>query len=466
MARKRIKIRPVLITINIVVIIIIIAFYGLRLYKFYKEENSVVNNTGNTTFKSILLNKESLIDKSKGLIYDEDTNTYNYVGEVDDNYLFYSGIMFRIIGLDSSGNIKLISDKSLTLLYSGLNKGFDSSYVYKWLTTVENENNTGIFESALYDKENIIANLTYCSDTISDLSNITCDNQIYSYKYSLLSLYDYNKAGANKSFLNNGEIFYLGTLNDSNQNYYIASTGEIGTDISSTKIHGVRPVITIKSNIKLLSGSGISEDPYIIENHDIKTISDTYLGDIINYSNNEWKVINKLSDGVILALNDVLKDNEDNLLKTFGGSSNLYSNSKNTIGNYLNNTFYESLEDKSLIMPNEWYIGSNSLTNLDYRAKYNNNITLNVGMLSLGDFYVQEIPNILTITPGIESSTIIIVINDKSIAFGDFVATKYNVRPVIKVKNDSIITSGNGVIESPYTIEENKEEISAETSTE
>ena len=43
MAQKgRLKIKPVLIAINIFVLLIIISFYGIRMYKYYKSENEVM----------------------------------------------------------------------------------------------------------------------------------------------------------------------------------------------------------------------------------------------------------------------------------------------------------------------------------------------------------------------------------------------------------------------------------------
>ena len=452
--RRKLKIRPILITINIAVILIIIAFYGLRMYKFYKAENAVVENTGNTTFTTILQNKQSLVDKSIGLVYDEKTNTYTYVGKSEDNYVLYSGILFRIVGIDTSSNIKLVSEKNLTLMYSGLDKGFDESYINKWLSKTEEVEHSGVFESVLYNKDELLTTTTACNDIISDLTKVTCDEQGYESLYSLLSLYDYVNAGSKDSYLNNGETYYLNTFNDKNQNYYVLNTGEIGSDIVSTKIHGVRPVITINASAKLLSGDGKINNPYIIEAHDIDTLNDVYVGNIISYSNLNWKVIEKDEISIRVALTEPIKNGEEFLAKTFGGGSNAYSTNKNTIGNYLNNTFYSSLEDKENIVSSKWFTGGNTLSNLDYTAKYARSFDSNIGMLALGDMFVGDVANTLTITPGMESSTIIMVINDKYITFGDFVATLYNIRPALNLKSELKVYEGSGTLEDPYTIKE------------
>jgi hypothetical protein len=318
--KGRLKIKPVLITINVFVLLIIISFYGIRMYKYYKLENEVIKNVGETTFLSILKNKESLVDLSTGLVYDEKTNTYSYKGLTKDNYVYYSGVLFRIVGIDTAKNIKLVSDKSMTLMYSGLDKGYKESYIYKWLNKSEDAEHSGVFDDILYNKGNLLTNTITCGDIVDDLTSIKCGSKNSDEKYSLLTLYDYATAGLNESYLNNGESFYLMTYGENNNNYYVTSTGEIGTDVVSTKIHGVRVVLSIKSDIKLVAGTGTERDPYIIEKHDIKTLDDAYIGSNVTFSNLSWKIVEKNTDGIKVVLNDALKDDSGYISKSFGSS--------------------------------------------------------------------------------------------------------------------------------------------------
>ncbi len=451
--KKKLKIRPILITTNIVLIAVILIFYGVRMIIFYKSESDVISNEGETTFLTILKNKESLVDKSKGLVFNEKKNTYTYIGNVSDNYLYYSGTMYRIIGIDASENIKLVSDKSVTLMYSGLSNGYDKSFINKWLNSSDEEH-SGIFEKNLYDKQSLLTKTITCDDVVSDLTNVTCDNANYERKIGILSLYDYTSAGLKDSYLNNGETFYLNTLDEKNENYYVLNTGEIGIDNTETAIRGVRPIITISSQVKLLNGNGTIENPYIIEKHNINTLADTYVGQYITYSNMTFRIVEKNDTNVRVALNDAIFDGENYLSKTFGGSSNIFSTSSNTIGNYLNSTYYDTLENPLYIEESEWYTGTNILSNLDYSNKYSNSVKAKIGMLSLSDYYVQDVKNTLTISPGIGSSTIIITINDKNTAFGDFVASNYNIRPALNLKSDLMIVKGYGTETIPYIITE------------
>ena len=452
MTRRRLKITPVLVTLNVLVLLLIVAFYGTRMIKYYLKENGKSNDKDNTVLLvDTVLKKQSYVDLTKGLIFDEEKNEYRYLGDVDDNYLEYSGIVYRIIGIDKDNNIKVISDKSVTMMYSGLEKGYDKSYVNKWLNYDKDVSGSGVYENNIKESVNYLSSTYYCEDIIDDIKNITCDKNTTNYKISLLSLYDYYKAGGKSSFLNNGETFYLGTLNKDNHNYYITSDGEVSINEISTRTYAVRPVITIISSSVLLSGKGTKDDPYKILEIKPSTLEDTTINTYVSFSNQVFKVIDNSTDATKVALNGVIKENDIDVVKSFGGKNNKYSNSKNTVGYYLNNTYLKTLDSKNIIKSN-WYIGALSLDNLDYSNEKNTKINLSVGMLSLGDMFVGDINNVLTLSRGIESDQIINVINKEGNFYGDFITSKYNVRPALYLNNELKITGGNGTFDAPYEL--------------
>ncbi len=450
MVKRRLKIRPILVTLNILVLLIIVGFYSFRLVKYYLKENGKKNNNDNKLLVDSLIKKQSYVDLTKGLVYDEEEEVYRYIGDVKDNYLKYSGNMYRIISIDSEFNIKAISERSLTSMYSGLEKGYDESYINKWLNVSESKN-SGVFERNLFNTE-LLFNTTICEDVIDDITNITCDIENKENKFGLLSLYDYAKSGGKSGFINNGEDFLLNSLNKSNNYYYITSDGEVSVSELTTKAYGVRPVITITGDVNLIKGTGIETDPYRIEEHNIKTLKDVYLGSIIEYSNNNYIVTDISGDNVKVALTESLKNGDEEITKSFGGSNSSYSNSKNTVGYYLNNDYYKSLENNNLIVKSNWYIGKLSLDNLDYSSIYSDKVSLNVGMLTLGDMYVTNVKNVLTILRGIEEDKIIYVINKDGNFYGDFISSKYEIRPSFYLKGDVSIISGEGTLDKPYKL--------------
>lgn len=456
MTKRRLKIRPVLITLNVSLLIIIALFYTFRLVKYYLKENG--HKDADTTILLVdeLIKKQSYVDQTKGLVHDKNASIYRYIGKVEDNYLEYSGILFRIVGIDKDNNIKAISDSNLTLMYSGLEKGFDKSYVYKWLNKSD-EKYSGIFENNMDSTDKYLTNTYLCDDVVSDLKNINCEKNNNVDKITLLSLYDYASAGGKESYLNNGESYYLSTIDDKNNNYFINTTGDVGLNKISTKIYGVRPVITIKNDVALMHGDGSKTSPYAVIEKTISKLSDVYISKYINYSGSTYRVIST-GENVKIALSDNIKDGDKYLEKTFGGKNNIYSTTKKTIGEYLNNTYYKSIKNNDLIVKSSYGIGSNTLDNLDYTAVYSKTNTFNIGMLTLGDMFISDTKNVLTMNRGIESSMIINVINKDGNVFGDLIASKYEVRPTMYLKGDISIVSGDGSIDSPYELGVNNEE--------
>ena len=458
MTRRRLKITPVLVTLNVLVLLLIVAFYGTRMIRYYLKENGKSNNKDNTVLLvDSVLKKQSYVDLTKGLIFDEEKNEYRYLGEVNDNYLEYSGIMYRIIGIDKDKNIKVIADKSVTMMYSGLEKGYDKSYVNKWLNYDKDTAGSGVFENNIKESVNYLTNTYFCEDVIDDVKNITCDKNNTTYKISLLSLYDYYKAGGKSSFLNNGETFYLGTLNKDNHNYYITSDGEVSINEISTKTYAVRPVVTISSGSVLLSGNGTENEPYKILEIKPSLLEDATINTYVSYSNQVFKIIDNSGDATKVALNGVIKENDTEVVKTFGGNNNKYSNTKNTVGYYLNNTYLKTLDSKNIIKSN-WYIGALSLDNLDYNSEKDTKVNLNIGMLSLGDMFIGDVNNVLTLSRGIESDQIINVINKEGNFYGDFITSKYNVRPALYLNKELKITGGSGTLDAPYELGVSDEE--------
>lgn len=456
MTKRRLKIRPVLITLNVSLLIIIALFYTFRLVKYYLKENGHKDADTTTLLVDELIKKQSYVDQTKGLVHDKDASIYRYIGKVEDNYLEYSGILFRIVGIDKDNNIKAISDSNLTLMYAGLEKGFDKSYVYKWLNKSD-EKYSGIFENNMDSTDKYLTNTYLCDDVVSDLKNINCEKNNNALKITLLSLYDYASAGGKESYLNNGESYYLSTIDDKNNNYFINTTGDVGLNKISSKIYGVRPVITIKNDVALMHGDGSKTSPYAVIEKSISKLSDVYISKYINYSGNTYRVIST-GENVKIALSDNIKDGDKYLEKTFGGKNNIYSTTKKTIGEYLNNRYYKSIENNDLIVKSSYGIGSNTLDNLDYTAVYSKTNTFNIGMLTLGDMFISDTKNVLTMNRGIESSMIINVINKDGNVFGDLIASKYEVRPTMYLKGDINIVSGDGSIDSPYELGVNNEE--------
>lgn len=455
--RKRLKITPVLIALNILVIAVIVIFYGTRFIFYYNKFNGKKTSDGTVTLANEIIKKQSYVDLTSGLVFDEENNIYRYKGNVDDNYIEYSGILYRIVGIDNENNVKAVSDNVVTLMYSGLEKGFSKSYVNKWLNKSDTEH-SGIYKNTMYESEKYLSYTYMCNDTIDDLSNITCEDNTNDYEMTLLSLYDYANAGGKESYLNNGESFYLSTLDSNKGNYFITESGEVGINKITSKVYGVRPVITFTGKTKLISGNGTKNEPYQIESHDINNINDVYVGDIIKFNDSTYKVVSKDEKGIRAALNGVLTIDGKEVTRKFSNSNSRLSANSGNLGRYLNIDYYQSMDNKDYLVGNDWYVSTQTLNNLDYSKVYDSKTFLRIGILGLSDLFVNEANNVFTITRGIESDDVILVLNKEGNIYSDLVTSSYNVRPVFNFKKNIEIKSGKGTIDSPYVLGELNEE--------
>ena len=450
--KKVLKITPVLVTLNIIVLLIIVGFYTGRLIKYYNKEHG--HKKEETTLLVDEIKKhQSMLDETKGLVLDDETGVYTYKGEVNDNYLFYSGMMYRIVSIDKNDNIKLVSEDNVTMLYPGFDKGYEKSFVNKWLNTSD-EKYSGVYEELLVNSGGLLEKTSFCTDTISDVNNIKCEEVNSDYKISLLSLYDYKMAGGKSSYLNNGKAFQLGSINAFKLNYYVTEDGEIS--LNKQSFITVKPVITINSGTELVSGTGKLKDPYIIEKHKIKTLADVYVNSIVKIDDAKYKVIEFGEDKVKLAGTDVIYENGEKVTSAFSNKISAYQD--NTIvGKYLNGTFLNTLSVKDSVVSSDWYNSALSLADLDYASVKKSKSTAKVGMLTIGDMYVNEVFNVFTTLRGKEATNIINVINSSGNLYADQISTKYNVRAAFYLKSDLEIVSGSGTMDSPYELGEEHE---------
>lgn len=403
-------------------------FFSFRLvYNYMKEQkaNSLIDNGMLST---------KIINNLKKENYLYNDNKYILKNLVENNYVSYSGILWRIVSVDD-GKIKLVSDENVTVLPFG--KNYDESNVIKWLNST--------FKSNLTQHDLFITEFDSCVNNVDKIEKSDCNN---SKNYvSLLSMNDYIDAGANNSYLNNNTYFWLSALNES-EPWYVFDNGGLKTD-SNNHIYGVRPVIVL-NDIEYIYGNGTKSSPYIISNEPVDTLSEIELGSYIDYSGYTWKVVSKDETSVKVVLSTPLKLNDEEIKKIYSKKYNYYNlNDSTGIAYYLNHTFYNTLKNKKYLKKGDFYIGK--FDTYDLEELYNEKVNAYVGLLTVGDIFVTQNIDMYLLSSVTDDNTIPILNKNNSL-FYNFISYESGIKPVIYLDNKAEVKGGMGDENYPFEL--------------
>ena len=245
---------------------------------------TILNN--NELKKPTTVVGEEISSTNEGLIEDKDDDgaTYYFRGAVDNNYVSFANLIWRIVRINGDGTVRLVLNETIDTLstYNTEETSFKETALYDSLETFY-ENNLSYYEKN-------IANSKFCSET-----SIT-DNKYNAYTRIITNeIPTFNCLGT--SFISRigtltvDEIVYAGALYDEeNTNYYlynseienlwwtsslarkddssiypflVSPNGSLTESVASTLYRGVRPVINLSRNTKV-SGTGTLTDPYTL----------------------------------------------------------------------------------------------------------------------------------------------------------------------------------------------------------
>ena len=383
---------------NILSITLFILLFGIYLYRFLHYKGL---DKENIKYSDVL--SERIIEEEKRFqllnqieIKDD---VYYFKKTTKNNYVKYNDMIWRIVKIDKDKTTMLILDEHVTILPNN---------------TVD----------------------TWLKNKYSKLINI--DN------LELLDEDTYKESGSKDSFINNKTDFWI------KDNKYIDTDGEIKE--SDSLEHKVRPIVILDKDTKIVSGNGNIDNPFILnKDEEITSIKDIKTSKYIKYNDTIWRIIDIEEDKVKLLGEDNIKDEEGNKIKhTFAFVSNDIKNyTKNTVTSYLNNYYYNSLENKDFLIEGKFYIGKYS--NNDYNTIYADSIELKVGLPNIDDPYIYDSVNTFLIT--IDSTDTINAYSLENNRINEmFITNKTYMRPVIYMKNNIEIKEGKGTYSDPYIL--------------
>jgi len=272
-------------------------WYGGRFIYFYLENQKELNKIENNTTENSNLTKTIITNSDLKNI----NNSYYFYNDTSNNYLKYSNIIWRIIKIDNKNTIYLISDNIITTLANTT-----ENYINNWLNN-SSTTNTGILEKNLNNTSKYLTNYSVCDDQITNLNNLDCKKINEDNLIGLLSIVDYINTGGEKSFINNQKYTYLNNKNENNQLWYINDEGKLGT-AANEDIYGIKPVIRLNSNLKIISGNGTKNNPYTIED------TTSLFGSYVKLDDDTWRIYDVDNENLKLILTDYLTVNNEKVL--------------------------------------------------------------------------------------------------------------------------------------------------------
>lgn len=422
-------------------------------------DNEIVS--GEPVYSSLGKKTKELLESSASVEYLE--GTY-FQGNVTNNYVYFSGFLWRIVAINEDGSIKLVTDEVVsTTKYGKANGNFEKSFMYNWLNDY--------FYTKLSNFD-LIREAVFCDTSTNKVdSDDLCENSINPLyiKVGLLGLSEFNnsKDAEGNSYLKNGTKFSLtNSYHDDNNLVYVVGTDGNIVKENINNLHYVRPVINIDASTIITAGSGTSSSPFILnknidsvvasDERTIKTINMT-AGEYISFDNKIYRVIEKDKKELRMILDNFLSN-------TYNYSSGGYARlaNDNYIGKELNTSIFNgySANAKKFMIRTYIYQGDylNSSTNIYYKNSSMSNTNMVTGM----NVSLPRVSEILSApikgndsksfwTMSMSSASYVYKINNTSTE-SVHTNSNYYVRPVITVDSGLIVSSGNGTKASPYVL--------------
>ena len=419
-----------------------------------------------------------------GAINTTDEDQTFITGTDPNNYIWYSGKLWRAVSIDTSDNsVKLVTQWNIsTIEYSSGSTAFEGSYMQDWL----NDTTLDGFLGNLRDYENFIKTDSVWNATETTATTKPAETTMVTDPVGLLNIYEYTMSYSgttySNGYLNNGLYWWSITPYSASGVWSVYYYG-LTNNNNPSNAYGVRPSINLKSSVRIVDGDGTIDNPYRLNGDNDTNLSGTllssrYSGEYIRFGtgeNNLYRIVShENGTGTKITSAEPLKSGETFVESAFDSNRNVNYSSSNTIGTFLNNDYLNTgngyLTDEDIAMIEDattWYLG-NVGSGVSYKlAKYTNttdNIltssttTAKVGLLRLGELMAGQFDRngnntyYWTITPcsasgvwSVHTYGNALNIRNSSVARG--------VRPSINLKSNVQIVNGDGTLNSPFEIQ-------------
>lgn len=309
----------------------------------YKVTYTALDSFKNKTEK---VRTVKVVQELEHTIKKDTNNTGVYTGAIENNYIRFSGNLFRIVSVEN-GNVKIVAAEDVSNVnYSGLDQWLE--YYYDHLADSSKE---------------YIVKTKYCNDKVTDTTTKKCSSYTKEKDVYILSVEDVNNSvdvNTGRSYLYPDTIVWLANTKTDKESW---STKTAFNDIytkymgfSKNYNFGIRPVITVKGSNLITSGTGTKNNPYQID--DMKTgkpdekLNTRYSGEYIEYSNMLWRIVETEKSGTVKVVSNsnVPIAGEERIGYDDNITNKIYNpNQKGNVGYKINQKASDTINEKYFV---------------------------------------------------------------------------------------------------------------------
>lgn len=410
--------------------------------------------TDNLSNKTVVKRKIKVIAKLKSIVAKETNKENHYKGKDPNNYVYFSGMLWRIVDSDGK-NVRLVAFEDIANVnYDGLNKWLN--YFYDHLSD---------------GAKKLIVKNKYCNEKLEAVNEKIDECNSYTKKQNsyVLSVIDINKANAEDgNYLIPETISWLSNEKSDEEAYtvdvFTYADNKSYLEDKKTYNYGVRPVITIKGDSLIKSGLGTYKSPYNLGETPTGKVDDKIntrtSGEFIKHAGMLWRIVEVNKDGTTKIISmDSVKAKDNAKVKTYYQSkSKVYNPTekgnvgyfiKNKVSEYIDTSYFVNKNVEVPIYDGEIQYGKETTTK-KYKVKLSapniyemfSAYTYTFGNMK-AHWLINSSKQELTKAAMTDIGVIITIVGDYD---------EYGIRVVANLQENIMITKGKGTFDNPYNI--------------